>query len=395
MSETFESNDKATLKRINGIAKKIIEGKKTSELFRKHKKMLDKVKPQDIFALPMYQEDSEQTDETILKEAGKYVNLFHQSLERYEWDKQNFEFIRLTLAENEAIREKLTLLRAYFSEDVYANKQDELLEILNELNTLKNKFTRMQNVLFPLMEKHVPSSRPLRVLWMLENKIMDNLHHAIKQVNENDSLTRDIIKTLGAFYYELIGYFDKEELILLPAGAHYLPKMLWKKMMASAMEYGFVFIDVDNDNVQTTAAPLFKDGKFITETGNIDPEQLALIFNNLPIAITYVDEHDEVRYFNKPKERHFPRSKEVIGRKVQNCHPKKSVHVVEKILDSFRKKKKTRARFWMDFRGKKLLIVYYPVYDEKGVYRGVIETTQTIDDILDIKGEKRLLDWDS
>lgn len=49
----------------------------------------------------------------------------------------------------------------------------------------------------------------------------------------------------------------------------------------------------------------------------------------------------------------------------------------------------------MDFRGKKLLIVYYPVYDKNGVYREVIETTQTIDDILDIKGEKRLLDWDS
>ncbi len=316
-------------------------------------------------------------------------------MERYEWDKQGIEFIRLTFAENDAIREKFASLRAYFSEDVYAEKRDELLEKLSELKALKNKFARMQNVLFPLMEKHVPSSRPLRVLWTLEDKIIDDLNHSITLVKENDSLTQAIIKILGAFYYELIGYFNKEELILLPAAAYYLPKMITKDMMASAFDYGFVFIDTDNDNFRTTKDPVFKDGQFVTETGSIDPEQLALIFNSLPIAITYVDEDDEVRYFNEPKERHFPRSKEVVGRKVQNCHPKKSVHIVEDILNAFRKKKKPNARFWMDFRGKKILIVYYPVYDKYGVYRGVIETTQTIDDILDIKGEKRLLDRDS
>lgn len=182
----------------------------------------------------MYQEDSGQTDETILKEAGKYVNLFHQSLERYEWDKKGIEFIRLTLSENEAIRERMASLRSYFSEDVYAEKRKKLLEELKDLKALRSKFERMQNVLFPLMEKHVPSSRPLRVLWTLEDKIIDDLNHSITLDKENDSLTQTIIKTLGAFYYELIGYFDKEELILLPATAYYLPKLITKDMMASA-----------------------------------------------------------------------------------------------------------------------------------------------------------------
>ena len=109
---------------------------------------------------------------------------------------------------------------------------------------------------------------------------------------------------------------------------------------------------------------------------------------------TVVDEHDKVIFFNNPKERHFYRSKAAIGRDVKNCHPAESVHIVNDIVDSFKQNKKDVASFWINFKGKKILIQYFALRDENNTYRGVVEISQDISEILTIKGEKRLLDWD-
>ncbi len=106
-----------------------------------------------------------------------------------------------------------------------------------------------------------------------------------------------------------------------------------------------------------------------------------------------MDEHDKVRYYSGSEERIFPRSPAVIGRDVQNCHPQKSVETVNRILQDFREKKQKAAEFWIDMHGRKVHIRYFPVYNESGEYRGVIEVTQDITVIQKLDGERRLLDW--
>ncbi|MBC7328401.1 PAS domain-containing protein, partial [bacterium] len=44
-----------------------------------------------------------------------------------------------------------------------------------------------------------------------------------------------------------------------------------------------------------------------------------------------------VRYFNQSSERIFLRTKAILGRKVQQCHPQKSLPLVKGMLDEFRK----------------------------------------------------------
>jgi len=119
-----------------------------------------------------------------------------------------------------------------------------------------------------------------------------------------------------------------------------------------------------------------------------------LLFNHLPVDITFVDENDKVAYFSAPKKRIFPRTKTIIGRDVHNCHPPESVHVVEKIVDSFRNGKKDVANFWIDMKGIKVLIQYFAIRDEHGNYKGVTEVSQEISEIQNLQGEKRLLDWE-
>lgn len=126
-------------------------------------------------------------------------------------------------------------------------------------------------------------------------------------------------------------------------------------------------------------------------TGELNKEILGAVLNTLPVEITFVDKDDTVRYFNKDGNRIFPRAPAVLGKKVQDCHPKKSLHKVNQILDDFKNNRRDFAEFWIDLGNRKIYIRYFAVKDRNGNYLGCLEVTQDITEIQTIKGEKRLL----
>ena len=128
------------------------------------------------------------------------------------------------------------------------------------------------------------------------------------------------------------------------------------------------------------------------DTGELNQREIKAIMNTLPIDVTFVDKDDTVRYFNRPEERIFPRTKSVIGRRVQMCHPQKSLHVVNRILQDFREGKRDVAEFWINVKGRLIYIRYFAVRDRNGEYLGTLEVTQDITEIKKIEGERRLLD---
>jgi len=121
-------------------------------------------------------------------------------------------------------------------------------------------------------------------------------------------------------------------------------------------------------------------------------EVIEALLDALPVEITFVDEEDKVRYFSKEGKRIFARSRKIIGMKVQKCHPQKSVHVVNQILEDFRNNRRDSANFWIDLKGRKIYTRYFAVRDKEGKYVGCLEVTQDITDIQKITGEKKLLD---
>ncbi len=124
----------------------------------------------------------------------------------------------------------------------------------------------------------------------------------------------------------------------------------------------------------------------------ISTETLAAILDTLPVEMEFVDDTDTVRYYSKGDNRIFRRTPGVIGRKVQNCHPPKSLPRVEQVISELRTGKRNVAEFWIDHRGRKIYIRYFAVRDKQGKYLGILEATQDITDIQKITGEKRLLD---
>lgn len=130
------------------------------------------------------------------------------------------------------------------------------------------------------------------------------------------------------------------------------------------------------------------------DTGQLSPEQINIMLKHLPVDISFVDASDELRYYSDTADRIFARTPAVIGRKVQNCHPPKSVHVVNKILEEFKKGSKDAAEFWIELHGKFIYIRYFAMRDADGNYRGTLEVSQDVTEIRKLRGERRLLDWE-
>jgi len=126
-------------------------------------------------------------------------------------------------------------------------------------------------------------------------------------------------------------------------------------------------------------------------TGVLSKGELRLVLDALPVDITFIDKDDKVRFFNRFEDRIFKRPVSVIGRRIQDCHPKKSLDKVEQILNDFKDKKRKVAEFWINLEEKLIYIRYFPVYTDGGKYLGCLEVSQDINDIQKIKGEKRLL----
>jgi hypothetical protein len=125
---------------------------------------------------------------------------------------------------------------------------------------------------------------------------------------------------------------------------------------------------------------------------NVSKETLELILDTLPVEFSFIDGEDAVRLFNKNGDRIFPRPRSVIGRRVQDCHPKKSIHKVQQVLDEMKAGTRDVAEFWIDVKNMKVYIRYFAVRGKDGKYLGCLEVSQDITKMKLLEGEKRLLD---
>jgi DUF438 domain-containing protein len=186
----------------------------------------------------------------------------------------------------------------------------------------------------------------------------------------------------------------REEKIITPLLLETAGTTDLERMLQEAADFGWPFVKMDVDKSNKPAAgSQVKDHLVHLPTGVLSVDQFNLIFNHLPVDITFVDENDEVRFFSNPPHRIFPRTPAIIGRKVQFCHPPESVHIVNRIVDSFKSGEKKEASFWFHMGPKFILIQYFAVRNAEGEYKGTLEVSQEISELQKIEGDRKLLDW--
>lgn len=296
----------------------------------------------------------------------------------------------------------------------FAKNLDRLFKGLAQIDL---HFLRKENQLFPTLEKHGVTG-PTQVMWALDDDIRGQIKSARALLEKGDAARFAEAAKLAATTIRDMIY--KEERILFPLALETLSPEEWDKVRHGEAEIGYAWVEPSASASSIAAVPSIpavpagttvripesgtasagssgpsapgQTAALPFDTGRLTPDQANLILKHLPVDVSFVDEKDEVAYYSDTKERIFPRSAGVIGRKVEHCHPPKSVHVVKKILEDFRAGRRDVAEFWIQLKGQFVHIRYFAVRDGSGAYRGCLEVSQDVTDIRDLKGERRLLE---
>lgn len=286
--------------------------------------------------------------------------------------------------------------------ELYQLKQN-LKNLLTELRKIELHYVRKEQLLFPFLEKY-GFTGPSKVMWGKHNEIRNLMKNAILNVEKPDnkpSFESFVQQYLNPLFEEVEGMIFKEENILFPNSIEKLKTADWIDILKESDEIGYAFIERPEETSEVIKEfkknivmepEITNENEISFPTGTLKLKELMWMLNNLPVDITFVDKHDTVKYFSDNKDRIFIRTKSVIGRKVQNCHPPQSVETVEKILSAFKTGKRDFADFWINFNKKLVFIKFLAIRDERSNYLGTVEITMDISDYKNIKGEKRLLD---
>ena len=299
----------------------------------------------------------------------------------------------------EGIKPLLTVLRQTSGGEEQAVAL-RLTEQLNLLWDVDKHYSRKENLLFPYLEKYGITAPP-KVMWGVDDEIRAQLKEvkrlaaAYDQIRKSELLSQadDLLERVAEMIY-------KEEKILFPMAMETLSEDEWAQVLEDSDEIGYCLVEPERQwrpvrGEVRRGQKLGDDhtpGYIKFATGVLTPEEIELMFSHLPVDITFVDKNDTVKFFSNAKERIFPRTRAIIGRKVENCHPPASVHIVDQLVQDFKSGQKDREDFWIRLGGKYVLIRYFAVRDEQGVYQGTMEVTQEIGPLQQITGEKRIAD---
>ena len=419
MRENFQNIDAKKLEIVHEIKSAYDEGKISLEEARKSLK--DRVQHLAPYEIAIIEQEMvvESEDECIKEDIQAMLEVFQDVLVTKDQELPENHPISCYRRENAKMKELLLSVEDLVQ---YPLIKNQWLELYEELLKFKIHLSRKQNQLYPVLEKK-GFTRPTTTMWTLDDFIRDEIAECYNLLLEDKE--EEFIGKQAELVADVRDLMDKEENILYPTSLEMISDEEFRYMAEGDQEIGFAYITVDKDKADIpkssassavsshlsglSSAPGFaeelagllgkygfnnKEEKLNVTTGQLTLEQINLIYQHMPVDLSYVDENELVCFYTDTKHRVFPRSKNVIGRDVKNCHPKASVHIVEEIIKKFRSGEQDKAEFWINKPDLFIYIIYYAVRDENGKFRGVLEMMQDCTHIRSLQGSQTLLTWE-
>ena len=389
------NQDTGKIDRLKEYIRRLNNKEDGRKLYLEYRDDINTVKPQDAFQIFHGLLQDGMTEKEILQFLDKIINVFHESLTSHSWKRpENDNFLTDLELENQALRKRTDHIKSIVKEPTSQIRRDKLIPLIEELKDFYPHYTKKENILFPYMEKSLPRFEGLTIMWALHDMVKEQVDNALEKLRDPETDDHEVNVAIAELFFGILGIVKKEEIILFPSACEVLTEQEWHQMHRQSYEYDFPFIEKEwDDNNMAEEGPAVEGGRFKTETGELSFDQIKLIFDSLPVDMTFVDQHNKVRFFTRPKDRIFPRSPAIIGRDVNKCHPPDSVHIVEEIVEAFRRGERDTATFWIRIRDRMILIQYFAMRNARGEYRGVLEVSQDITEIQELEGERRLLEW--
>lgn len=399
---------------LREMINQLLTGASPEEVKERFKKILDETSAEDVAKIEQQLVKEGMPREELQRLCDVHLAVFGERVEREQLYLPNGHPISILLAEHKALLDlsgRLGNVASALTELCDWNEaKDELKQVdslIRDFLDAERHYLREENVLFPLMEKH-GITEPPAIMWMEHDRIREikrklrDLAARRKNMSFKDFSLQleDVSKPLCE---TLPRHFFKENNILFPAALEAISDYEWKEARKEFDNIGYCCFTPPQSTVSMeTVAIVAQEGEAASrrglalpfEMGSLSHSEIEAILNTLPVDVSFIDIDDSVKYFNQPEKRIFVRTKSVIGRKVQQCHPHKSVHVVNKIVKSFKAGQKTTADFWITMNDRLIYIRYFAVRDKKGEYIGTMEVVQDVTNIKSLEGQKRLLDWE-
>lgn len=382
---------------FKNIVLRVHDGETLDAVREEFHELLQDVSPAEVGAMEQALVAEGIDESEIKKLCNLHVELFESSVDSELPEMVPGHPIHTMQAENrEAVKkaERLDEAVEQASDDLtYAAAHQGLQKGVNELSDIIRHYERKENQLFPIMESHGLTAPP-QVMWAIH----DDIRQLFKQTRtalEIDDRERSLslVSELSVAIRDLI---HKEETIMFPMCFEAFSEEDWGKVRLGEEEIGFAWV-VPGDEWQSVNGKIRTSGVgadlVSLEAGKLRPEVVNAIFKSLPVDLSFVDANDRVAYFSQTEHRIFPRSEGIIGREVSKCHPAKSVHMVQEILDKFKSGERDVAEFWIEMNETFIHIRFYAIRQQDGTYEGCLEVAQDVTHIRTLVGEQRLLDW--
>ena len=404
MSELI-NNREHRQKMLKEVIRELHEGKTVDEVKSKFAEVIEGVSAKEISDMEVQLVKEGLPIEEIQNLCDVHAEVFKGSIEEIHHPEEvPGHPIHTMRLENKAIEEHMDNiinknLKAFKEDDSEENKIN-LIGDINLLWDIDKHYSRKENLIFPYLEKYGVTAPP-KVMWGVDDeiraKIKDIKISLISYKGNKDEIVQmieDVVKQINDMIF-------KEESILFPMSLDTLTEDEWVTIYNESDEIGFAIIapeskwtraKVNIEKNQKIDNVRVEGGNIRLESGILSIKELTHMLNTIPGDMTFVDKDNIVKYFSQGKERIFARTKAIIGRSVENCHPPASVHVVDQIVQDLHSGKKDSESFWIKMGEKYILIQYFAVRDENGEFLGTLEFSQNIAPIQAITGEKRLIE---
>lgn len=302
-----------------------------------------------------------------------------------------------------AIRSMREAMAGLKSEQHWRDSLMRWRQAANDLNDVEKHYQRKEHCFFPVLEAHGMTG-PSKVMWTKDDEVrvlLKDLTRALRETRAEREEWLAVAATVGKSTADAVEeMIAKETNILLPMCENAFTEEEWANIWLASPRYGWCLVEPRDayrppESVVEKGLALGRSEGVQLPTGNLKLAQMVALFNVLPVDLTFVDADDRVAFFSEGPDRVFARSRAILGRKVQHCHPPRSVDVVDRIISDFREGRQNVAEFWIEFHGRFVHIRYFAVRDEDGSYLGTLEVTQDLTKLRALTGERRLLQYES
>ncbi|WP_207265091.1 DUF438 domain-containing protein, partial [Desulfovibrio sp. Huiquan2017] len=383
------------VKAFKNIVLRVHGGETLNAVREEFHELLQDVSPAEVGAMEQALVADGIDESEIKRLCNLHVELFESSVDSELPEMAPGHPIHTMQAENrEAARkaERLDEAVKQTSDDLtYAAAHQGLQNGVNELADIIRHYERKENQLFPIMESHGLTAPP-QVMWAIHDDIRQLFKQTRAELETNDrEKSLSLISNLSVAVRDLI---HKEETIMFPMCFEAFSEEDWVKVRLGEEEIGFAWVVPGNEWQPASDKARASDagpGLVSLEAGELRPEVVNAILKSLPVDLSFVDAKDRVAYFSQTEHRIFPRSEGIIGREVSKCHPPKSVHMVQEILEKLKSGERDVAEFWIQMNEAFIHIRFYAIRQTDGTYEGCLEVAQDVTHIRALTGEQRLL----